>query len=61
MKQCPWHILTSICSKGGLGRSPSKHKTKQPRTIRLDISAQNIEHQPRLRSKIIMKETFNDN
>lgn len=29
VKRCLQHISISICTKGGLGRSPSKHRTKQ--------------------------------
>jgi hypothetical protein len=29
VERCPQHIPISICSKGGLGRSPLKHKLEQ--------------------------------
>jgi len=44
VKQRPWHIPASSCSKGGLGRSPSSVEQNELEMIRLDVSAQNLEY-----------------
>jgi hypothetical protein len=50
----------AISQRGAWEKVPQSIKQNKTRMIRLDVSAQNLKHQPYMRGKVTMKETIND-
>jgi len=60
VEQCP-HIFRQVFAWKGVWEEVLQNiKWNELKMTRLDIFAQNIEHQPKMRSRIIMKEAFNN-
>jgi hypothetical protein len=49
-----------VAWRGAWENVPQSIKQNETRMIRLDVSAQNLKHQPYMRGKVIMKEKTND-